>query len=48
MSVKDDAFIANLDVLLAHVRGEIVLTESEVADLDVTVRTLAGNGTQND
>lgn len=44
MSLTDDAFLANLDALLAHARGEIQLTEAEVEDLDVTVRTLAQIG----
>ena len=42
MSVTDDAFLATLDALLAHARGEIVLSEDEVSDLDGTARTLAG------
>lgn len=46
MSVIDLAFQANLDALLAHVRGEVVLSEDEVSDLDIVVRTLAGIGTQ--
>lgn len=44
----DAAFLANLDVLLAHVRGEIALTEDEVADLDIAVRTLAQIGRDRD
>jgi len=48
MSLKDAAFLANLDALLAYARGEIELTQAEVDDLDVTVRTLAGNGRDHD
>jgi len=44
MSLTDDAFLANLDLLLAHVRSEIQLTQAEVDDLDVSVRTLAQIG----
>lgn len=47
MSLTDDAFLANLDALLAHARGEIQLTEAEVDDLDVIVRTLTGIGLNN-
>lgn len=42
MSLTDDAFLSILDALLAHVQGDIRLSDAEVADLDVTVRTLAG------
>lgn len=48
MSLIDDAFLANLDALLAHVRGEIQLAEAEVEDLDVIVRTLATLGDENE
>lgn len=48
MNPKDAAFLANLDALLAHVRGEIQMTQAEVDDLDVTVRTLAQIGTEDD
>lgn len=48
MNPTDAAFLATLDALLAHVRGEIQLTEAEVDDLDVTVRTLAQIGTDHE
>lgn len=44
MNPTDAAFLANLDALLANVKGEIVLSEAEVDDLDVTVRTLTQIG----
>jgi hypothetical protein len=48
MSTTDDAFLATLDALLAYARGELQLTEAEAADLDVSVRTLAGIGRDDD